>query len=46
MRWGSCTPEGKVFISWQNVMAPLNVFDYLLVHESPDYKSKIADKIL
>lgn len=33
MRWGSCTPEGKVFISWQNVMAPLYVFDYLLVHE-------------
>lgn len=33
MRWGSCTPDGRILVSWQNVMAPLAVFDYLLVHE-------------
>ena len=32
-RWGSCTREGNINLSWLNFFAPLEVVDYLLVHE-------------
>lgn len=32
-RWGSCTPDGHIYINWRLIMAPLKVFDYVLVHE-------------
>lgn len=32
-RWGSCTPDGKIYINWRIAMAPLPVIDYILVHE-------------
>lgn len=32
-RWGSCTPNGNIYINWNCVMAPQFVFDYILVHE-------------
>ena len=32
-RWGSCSPNGTVNFSWRLVMAPLEVIDYVVVHE-------------
>jgi predicted metal-dependent hydrolase len=33
MRWGTCTPEGAIYLNWRIMMAPMSVIDYLLVHE-------------
>lgn len=33
MRWGSCTPEGNIYLNWQTMMAPMSIVDYVLVHE-------------
>lgn len=32
-RWGSCTAEGKVMLSWRLVMAPPEILDYVAAHE-------------
>ncbi|HLS09880.1 SprT family zinc-dependent metalloprotease [Lentibacillus sp.] len=32
-RWGSCTPDGDIYINWRLIMAPSNVFEYVIVHE-------------
>jgi len=32
-RWGSCGKDGTLYFSWQLVIAPLPVLDYLVVHE-------------
>jgi predicted metal-dependent hydrolase len=32
-RWGSCTSGGNLNFSWRLVMAPLEVIDYVVVHE-------------
>lgn len=32
-RWGSCTRDGNINLSWLNFFAPVDVVDYLLVHE-------------
>lgn len=32
-RWGSCTSDGRVMLSWRLVMAPPEVFDYVIAHE-------------
>ena len=32
-RWGSCSPNGTLNFSWRLVMAPLDVIDYVVVHE-------------
>ncbi len=32
-RWGSCGPSGSINFSWKLIMAPLNVIDYVVVHE-------------
>lgn len=32
-RWASCTPEGKIYFNWKCIMAPINVLDYLIIHE-------------
>lgn len=31
--WGSCTPEGKVYLNWRVFLAPTSIIDYVLVHE-------------
>lgn len=33
MRWGSCTPDGNIYLNWLIMMAPMPVVDYVLVHE-------------
>jgi hypothetical protein len=32
-RWGSCSPNGTLNFTWRLVMAPLDVIDYVVVHE-------------
>jgi predicted metal-dependent hydrolase len=32
-RWASCSPGGNVNFHWKCMMAPLNVLDYIVVHE-------------
>ena len=32
-RWGSCGPRGTLNFSWRLIMAPVEVIDYLVVHE-------------
>ena len=32
-RWGSCSPDGSLNFTWRLVMAPLEVIDYVVVHE-------------
>ncbi|WP_280770076.1 M48 family metallopeptidase [Salipaludibacillus daqingensis] len=33
MRWGTCTPNGSLYLNWRIIMAPIPIVDYLLVHE-------------
>lgn len=33
LRWGSCTYDNKLLFNWRIVMAPIKVFDYIIVHE-------------
>jgi len=32
-RWGSCTAEGNIMLSWRLVLAPPEIFDYVAAHE-------------
>jgi len=32
-RWGSCGPKGTLNFSWRLIMAPIEVVDYVIVHE-------------
>lgn len=32
-RWGSCTPRGAIHLNWRLIMAPIQIIDYLVVHE-------------
>ena len=32
-RWGSCSPSGTLSFTWRLVLAPLDVVDYVVVHE-------------
>jgi predicted metal-dependent hydrolase len=32
-RWGSCGPKGSLNFTWRLVMAPIEVIDYVVVHE-------------
>jgi hypothetical protein len=32
-RWGSCTSEGNIYFNWRIIMAPIDVIDYVVVHE-------------
>ena len=31
--WGSCTPKGTISLNWRLVLAPPEVFRYVVVHE-------------
>lgn len=32
-RWGSCTTDGNLMLSWRLILAPPAVFDYVIAHE-------------
>lgn len=51
-RWGSCTSEGNIMLSWRLILAPAEVLDYVAAHEvahlaemnhSPAYWRTLAD---
>jgi len=39
-RWGSCSPNGSLNFTWRLVMAPLEVIDYVVLHELTHLKVK------
>lgn len=32
-RWGSCTKQGRIMLSWRLLMAPTEIRDYVVIHE-------------
>jgi predicted metal-dependent hydrolase len=32
-RWGSCSAKGSLNFSWRLIMAPLEIIDYVIIHE-------------
>jgi predicted metal-dependent hydrolase len=50
-RWGSCTHKGGVNFSWRLVQAPLEIVDYVIVHElvhirQHDHSKKFWAKVI
>jgi predicted metal-dependent hydrolase len=49
-RWGSCTCKGGLNFSWRLIQAPLEIVDYVIVHElvhlrQPDHSRKFWVKV-
>lgn len=42
--WGSCTGKNVININWKIIMAPINIVDYLVVHELTHIKIKNHSK--
>jgi len=43
-RWGSCSRDNNLCFSWRIIMAPLNVLDYVLIHELVHIREKNHSK--
>ncbi|MBF7097414.1 M48 family metallopeptidase [Alkalibacter mobilis] len=39
-RWGSCTYDNKLLFNWRIIMAPMEIIDYIVVHEMSHMKHK------
>lgn len=43
-RWGSCTKEGKVLISWRSIQLPIDALEYVVAHEMVHLLHRNHDK--
>ncbi len=43
-RWGSCSSNGNLNFTWRLIMAPLQVIDYVIVHELVHIKERNHSK--
>lgn len=43
-RWGSCSSNGSLNFSWRLIMAPLDVIDYVVLHELAHLRVKSHSK--
>ncbi len=43
-RWGSCSSSNNLHFSWRLIMAPLNVIDYVVIHELAHIEEKNHSK--
>jgi predicted metal-dependent hydrolase len=44
-RWGSCSHKGNLCFSWRLIMAPLEIIDYVVVHELVHVQIKDHSKV-
>jgi len=49
-RWGSCSEKGNVFFHWKVTLAPMQIVDYIVVHElchleHPNHSTSFWDEV-
>jgi len=53
-RWGSCTPKDNIHFNWRLIKAPMNVIEYIIVHElthllesnhTPEFWNRVAAQL-
>jgi predicted metal-dependent hydrolase len=42
-RWGSCTAAGRVLINWKLLQLPVDLIDYVILHETAHLKNRTHD---